>query len=201
MARLTSRVVGFAEAFPWVVVLGTLALSVGFGVFAQKTLVPRTDLTELLPRNSPGFRAYEHQAGRLPGSTNIAIIVESPSPEANAKFIDAVSGKIEAELSRHKDCETKCAKDAACIAACGPDLMSYVEANTKDVRKYYEDNKWLYASKQELEEIVPVGNYALQLFWFDGHQAGLYSYRYLRMLCHCAACHDGSAERPSLSRA
>lgn len=147
------RVVAFAERRSWIVVLGTLALAAGFGIFAQKTLVPRTDLTELLPKSSPGFRAYEHQAGRLPGSTNIAIIVESPSPEANAKFIDAVSAKVDAELTRMKTCTEKCAKEPNCLAACGPDLMSYMEANTKDVRKYYEANKWLYASKEELEEI------------------------------------------------
>ncbi|MFO0663401.1 MAG: MMPL family transporter [Polyangiaceae bacterium] len=153
LQRVTMRVVDFAEKWPWVVVTATLALAAGFGLFAQKTLVPRTDLTELLPRSSAGFRAYEHQAGRLPGSTNIAVIVESPSPEANAKFIDAVSAKVDAELAKQKACIDKCNKEPACVAACGPDLMSYMEANTKDVRKYYEDNKWLYATKAELEEI------------------------------------------------
>jgi DUF971 family protein len=46
----------------------------------------------------------------------------------------------------------------------------------------------------ELDEIEPVGNYALRLQWFDGHGSGLYSYRYLRALCHCDECKPGAAK-------
>src|SRR5262249_7301714 len=54
----------------------------------------------------------------------------------------------------------------------------------------------------ELDEIEPVGNYALRLQWFDGHGSGLYSYAYLRALCHCDDCRPGAAktERPELVR-
>ncbi|MFO0671471.1 MAG: DUF971 domain-containing protein [Polyangiaceae bacterium] len=31
-------------------------------------------------------------------------------------------------------------------------------------------------------------SYALALKWFDGHSTGIYSYRYLRSLCHYDAC-------------
>lgn len=40
----------------------------------------------------------------------------------------------------------------------------------------------------EIEDLAPVGNYALQITWFDGHAGGIYSYDYLRSLCQCAAC-------------
>ena len=43
-------------------------------------------------------------------------------------------------------------------------------------------------TQQELEDLEPVGNYALALHWFDGHASGIYSYVYLRALCQCAAC-------------
>ena len=54
----------------------------------------------------------------------------------------------------------------------------------------------------ELDQIQPVGNYALQLVWFDGHGSGLYSYKYLRALCQCDACRPGSLkdERGELAR-
>ncbi len=54
----------------------------------------------------------------------------------------------------------------------------------------------------ELDQIDPVGNYALRLVWFDGHGSGLYSYRYLRALCHCDECRPGSMkdERGELPR-
>jgi len=34
----------------------------------------------------------------------------------------------------------------------------------------------------ELRDIEPVGNYALGLRWGDGHDSGIYSFRYLRSL-------------------
>jgi DUF971 family protein len=40
----------------------------------------------------------------------------------------------------------------------------------------------------EIEEFEPVGNYALQITWFDGHGSGLYSFKYLRALCQCKIC-------------
>ena len=36
-----------------------------------------------------------------------------------------------------------------------------------------------------LEAIKPVGAYALQFVWSDGHSTGLYTYDYLRALCPC----------------
>ena len=39
-----------------------------------------------------------------------------------------------------------------------------------------------------LQKIAPVGNYAVQLEWSDGHRTGLYSFELLRSLCPCAAC-------------
>ena len=31
----------------------------------------------------------------------------------------------------------------------------------------------------DIEKIVPVGNYAIQIFWKDGHETGIYSWDYL----------------------
>jgi DUF971 family protein len=36
--------------------------------------------------------------------------------------------------------------------------------------------------------IEPTGNYALKIFWNDGHSSGIYSYDYLRSICQCAEC-------------
>ncbi len=38
-------------------------------------------------------------------------------------------------------------------------------------------------SSTELQSLEPVGNYALQLVWKDGHSYGIYSWDYLRELC------------------
>jgi DUF971 family protein len=52
-------------------------------------------------------------------------------------------------------------------------------------------------AEQELEDITTVGGYAFSLKWFDGHQSGIYSFRFLRGLCPCEMC-AGSA--PGASR-
>jgi ATP-binding protein involved in chromosome partitioning len=36
--------------------------------------------------------------------------------------------------------------------------------------------------------IHPVGRYAIQIDWSDGHSTGIYPFRRLRELCGCASC-------------
>lgn len=40
----------------------------------------------------------------------------------------------------------------------------------------------LKENSSHLRQITPVGSYALQLFWQDGHSTGIYSLSYLREL-------------------
>ena len=62
--------------------------------------------------------------------------------------------------------------------------------------------KFVPGGDQELEKIDPVGNYALQLTWGDGHGSGLYSFRYLRSLSELAdkLAATPEAERPKMPR-
>ncbi len=39
-----------------------------------------------------------------------------------------------------------------------------------------------------LEHIEPVGGYALQFTWSDGHSTGIYAWEYLRQACPCPDC-------------
>ncbi len=41
-----------------------------------------------------------------------------------------------------------------------------------------------------LQEIHPVGNYAIEFRWQDGHSTGIYTYAYLRSLCPCSDCKE-----------
>lgn len=36
--------------------------------------------------------------------------------------------------------------------------------------------------------IQPIGHYAIQFRWNDGHQTGIYSFDYLRSICPCPEC-------------
>jgi len=154
--RFVERIVDVASTYPIVVLLLMVGVIGGAGLYAKKYLELRTDLLELLPRESPGFKAFEHQLGRIGGGGQLIVVVDSPDRAANEKFIDALAVKLNEDISTHKACEAKCGppdrRDGACMAACGPNLINYIEAGTKDVRKFYQDNKWLYADMSDLVE-------------------------------------------------
>ncbi len=50
------------------------------------------------------------------------------------------------------------------------------------------EKRFVHAPECELTNIAVVGTYALSLTWSDGHDTGIYSYRYLRELCPCPQC-------------
>lgn len=53
------------------------------------------------------------------------------------------------------------------------------------------DRRYVHAPDTDLAKIEVVGSYALNLKWGDGHETGIYSYRYLRELCPCSECASG----------
>ena len=52
----------------------------------------------------------------------------------------------------------------------------------------------LRPGEYDLRGIQPVGNYALQLTWGDGHITGIYTFDYLRKICECTECAKKTAE-------
>jgi DUF971 family protein len=46
----------------------------------------------------------------------------------------------------------------------------------------------MYEDPPRPVEVTPVGKYALKFKWNDGHEAGLYSWDYLRRVCQCSSC-------------
>ena len=46
-----------------------------------------------------------------------------------------------------------------------------------------------------LDGIAPVGNYALNLIWGDGHAHGIYNWDYLREICPCPECTAARQQR------
>jgi DUF971 family protein len=47
---------------------------------------------------------------------------------------------------------------------------------------------------KRVDDIRPVGNYAVQIFWGDGHNSGLYTWEHLRGICPCSTCQPGLKE-------
>jgi DUF971 family protein len=46
----------------------------------------------------------------------------------------------------------------------------------------------LRPEETRLEDVQPVGRYAIMLFWADGHHDGIFTYEMLRNTCHCEQC-------------
>ena len=54
----------------------------------------------------------------------------------------------------------------------------------------------LKAGEVQVREVSPVGRYAINFVWSDGHDSGIYAYAYLRGLCPCSACRQGAGNPP-----
>jgi DUF971 family protein len=46
----------------------------------------------------------------------------------------------------------------------------------------------MYKEPAKPKEVKPVGRYALNIAWNDGHASGIYSWDYLREICKCDEC-------------
>jgi DUF971 family protein len=46
----------------------------------------------------------------------------------------------------------------------------------------------MYKPKMTARAAKPLGNYALQIEFNDGHSSGIFSYAFLREICPCAEC-------------
>jgi DUF971 family protein len=46
----------------------------------------------------------------------------------------------------------------------------------------------LKVGEVQVNEVSPIGRYAISFLWSDGHDSGIYAFEYLRELCPCPAC-------------
>jgi len=53
----------------------------------------------------------------------------------------------------------------------------------------------MYQAPARPVEVTPVGKYALKFKWNDGHESGIYSWEYLRRVCHCEICTAAQSKR------
>ena len=148
--RIVGGLVDAAGRRPLVVLLLSLLFMCGSWGYARK-LELRSDFLELLPRDSPGFKAFEHQLGRVGGGATFLVVVESPDRAANERIVDDLGGALQKQADTRTECVKKCA-DEACKAGCGPDFISYVESGTKDLQAFFDHRQWLYATLPDLVE-------------------------------------------------
>jgi DUF971 family protein len=51
----------------------------------------------------------------------------------------------------------------------------------------------LKSGEVQVKEASPVGRYAINFVWSDGHDSGIYAFDFLRALCPCASCQKARA--------
>ena len=151
--KIVAKIVEWASRSPLLVLLIAGVLFAFLGYFAQKLQHNvRSDFLELLPRDSPRFIAFEHQLGRVGGAAKLVVVVTSPDRKQNERFVDDFAARIQAFADEKKACKVKCAPgDGACETQCF-NPVAYVESDTKRVRSFYEDQKWLFAPLKDIEE-------------------------------------------------
>jgi uncharacterized protein len=140
MRRFVGALVDASGRHAWLVLGLALCALGGTWHFAWKVLSdPHTDLRELLPSDSPGLRAFEHQLGRVGGGATLIVIAESPSRRDNERFTDALDARLQAMATARN-------------GEGGAPLIAYLETGSRDVRQFFENNKWLYADQADLED-------------------------------------------------
>jgi hypothetical protein len=137
--RVVGRIVDASGRHAVLVLFLAACVLAGTWYFALQVLTnPHTDLRELLPRDSPALKAFEHQLGRVGGGASLIVVAESPDKAQNERFADALADRLEASIAEGKAQNKR-------------PLISYIERGTKDVHAFYEGNKWLYADEKDLE--------------------------------------------------
>ncbi len=48
------------------------------------------------------------------------------------------------------------------------------------------------SSANRIQNVEPVGSYAITIAWEDGHHFGIYTWKYLRALCPCPVCRSSN---------
>ena len=53
----------------------------------------------------------------------------------------------------------------------------------------------MYKAAVKALSAEPVGKYAIRFNWSDGHQLGIYSWRWLRQICPCKECRAAKTQK------
>jgi uncharacterized protein len=116
---------------PVPVLVGAFLVAVA-GVALASHLQLKTAFSELLPSHDPGVVALARTQKRIGDLSLLLIGIRSPDHDANLRYAEALTQKLH-ELP--------------------PRVVQLATYNVKDVRAFFERNKWLYASEDDLESI------------------------------------------------
>src|SRR5688572_2364100 len=108
--RVVGGLVDAAGRRPALVLVLSILFIVGCWTYSRK-LELRTDFLDLLPRDSPSFKAFEEQLRRVSGGATFLVVVESPDRKANERFVDELGGALEEQADKRASCVKECKDD------------------------------------------------------------------------------------------
>ena len=111
--------------------VGSLLVFVAAAVLSSR-LQLRTAIVELLPSDDPGVVALTKTQKRMGDLSLLLIGVRSPDHAANLRYAEALTERLR---------------------KLPPSVVSLATYNIRDVRAFFEQNKWLYVSEADLESI------------------------------------------------
>ena len=130
-ASLMSRWHGWLTRHP----VRVLVLSVVIGAVASGLAIRlklKTSFAELLPSDDPGVVTLNKTQKRIGDLSLLLIGIRSPDHAANLRYADKLTERLR---------------------ALPPTTVQLATYHVRDVRAFFEKNKWLYASEADLESI------------------------------------------------
>ena len=116
---------GWLARHPWRVVAAATLVFIVMAALAWR-LKLRTAFTELLPSNDPGVVALTRTQKRMGDLSLLLIGIRSPDYQANLRYAEALTQKLRAQP---------------------PTVVNLATYHVRDVRDFFERNKWLYVSE------------------------------------------------------
>jgi len=126
-----SRYHAFIARRPVAVLVAAALITAGAAGLAIR-LKLKTALSELLPSSDPGVVALTRTQKRLGDMSLLLVGIRSPDHEANLRYAEALTQKMR---------------------ALPPSVLDIATYHVRDLREFFQKNKWLYASEDDLESI------------------------------------------------
>jgi len=113
------------------ILIGALVVFIAAAALASR-LKLKTAFVELLPSNDPGVVALSRTQKRMGDLSLLLIGIHSPDTQANLRYAEALTQKLR---------------------ALPPTVVNLAAYDVRDLRDFYQKNKWLFVSEDDLESI------------------------------------------------
>lgn len=129
--RMLTRLVAVQVAKPYLILAIALLSILPAGMLVRRLEV-KTGFSELLPDDTPSVVEMRRVSGRLSSMSLLAVTAESKDTKLLERFVDELAPKLR---------------------KLPPELVAGVEDGPRPVQQFFEQNKHLYASLDELKDL------------------------------------------------